>query len=107
MPAVAEHTVTRRKFYVAAIYGLWSVIAAALSVPAAIYLFIPPRLRKLPAWVEAGDLSALDPRAPIEMIFRQNRVDGWKIQSEKTSAWVVQLSPSEIAAFGPQCTHLG
>ena len=29
--------VTRRKLYVATIYGLWSLIAAALYLPAAIY----------------------------------------------------------------------
>jgi menaquinol-cytochrome c reductase iron-sulfur subunit len=111
MPAVdhssAPSEVTRRKFYVGLIYGLWSVIAAALSIPAAIYLLFPPRLRKAPEWVEAGDISKLAPRDPVEMVFRQNRVDGWKIQSEKTTAWVVKLSGTQLAAFGPQCTHLG
>lgn len=99
--------VTRRKFYVAMIYGLWSLMAAALSVPAAIYLLIPPKLRKMPEWVEAGDVSKLEPRAPVEIVFRQNRVDGWKIQSEKTTAWVVKLGDSHVVAYGPQCTHLG
>ena len=111
MPATeqmdADHEVTRRKFYVTAIYGLWSVIAAALSIPAAIYLLFPPRLRKAPEWVNAGDISKFDPGVPVEMVFRQNRVDGWKIQSEKTSAWVVKFADSHVVAFGPQCTHLG
>ena len=100
-------TVTRRKFYVAAIYGLWGVIAAALSVPAAIYLLLPPKLRKAALWVNAGDISKLQPGAPMEMVFRQNRVDGWKIDSEKSSAWVVKLPDQRVVAFGPQCTHLG
>ena len=99
--------VTRRNFYVAAIYGLWVVVAAALSIPAAIYLLIPPKLRKMPEWIEAGDVSKLEPRAPVEMAFRRNRVDGWKIQSEKTTAWVVKLSDAQVVAYGPQCTHLG
>ncbi len=99
--------VTRRRFYVGLIYGLWSVIAAALSIPAAIYLLLPPRLRKTPEWVNAGDISKLEPRVPVEMVFRQNRVDGWKVLSEKTTAWVVKFSDSEVVAFGPQCTHLG
>jgi len=103
----APTEVTRRKFYVAMIYGLWSSIAAALSIPAAIYLLIPPKLRKMPEWIEAGDVSKLEPRAPVEMVFRQNRVDGWKIQSEKTTAWVVKLGDSQVVAYGPQCTHLG
>ena len=105
--APAETDLTRRKFYIAMIYGLWGAIAAALSVPAAIYLLIPPKLRKLPHWVEAGGVASLEPRQPMEMVFRQNRVDGWKIQSERSSAWVVKLSDSQIVAYGPQCTHLG
>jgi len=103
----ASSEVTRRKFYVGLIYGLWGLIATALSIPAAVYLLLPPRLRKAPQWVEAGDVSKLAPRDPVEMVFRQNRVDGWKIQSEKTTAWVVKLTDSQIVAFGPQCTHLG
>ena len=34
-------------------------------------------------------------------------MDGWKISSEKSSAWVVRTSASEVVAFAPQCTHLG
>ena len=102
-----DSDVTRRKFYVTAIYGLWSLIAAALSIPAAIYLLLPPKLRKASEWVDAGNVSKLDSNAPIEMVFRRNRVDGWKIQSEKSSAWVVKLADARVVAFGPQCTHLG
>jgi len=99
--------ITRRKFYVSAIYGLWGLMAAMLGVPAAIYLLLPPKLRGTPEWVEAGDISSLEPREPVEMVFRENRVDGWKIFSEKASAWVVKLADSRIVAYGPQCTHLG
>jgi len=99
--------VSRRGFYAALIYGMWSAIVTALSLPAAIYLLLPPKLRKAPEWVEAGDVSQLEPRAPVEMVFRQNRVDGWKILSQKTTAWVVKLSDTGVVAFGPQCTHLG
>ena len=70
--------VNRRGFHIAFIYGLWSIIAAALSVPAALYLLLPPKLRKTPDWVDAGDVSKLEPGVPVEMVFRQNRVDGWK-----------------------------
>ena len=41
------------------------------------------------------------------MTFRHNRVDGWKVISEKSTAWVVKSANSQITAFGPQCTHLG
>ncbi|MGD0359981.1 MAG: ubiquinol-cytochrome c reductase iron-sulfur subunit [Bryobacteraceae bacterium] len=107
MRATGESEVTRRKFYIGMIYGLWSLIATALSIPAAIYLLIPPKLRKMPEWVQAGTVSNLEAGVPVEMVFRQNRVDGWKVQSERTTAWVVKLPDAPVVAYGPQCTHLG
>jgi menaquinol-cytochrome c reductase iron-sulfur subunit len=98
---------SRRTFHLAFIYGLWSVIGAALSIPAAIYLFIPPRARKQGEWVNAADVDRLQPGAPQEVVFRRNRQDGWKISSEKTSAWVVRTPANEVIAFSSQCTHLG
>lgn len=98
---------TRRRFYLTLIYGLWSLITAALAAPALLYLLLPPKVRRESEWIEAGDISALQPKVPVEMVFRRNRVDGWKISSEKQTAWVVKLSDQKIVAFGPQCTHLG
>lgn len=79
----------------------------AMSLPAAVYLLFPPRSKKEDQWVEAGDLSKLETGVPEEVVFRRNRVDGWKVSSEKTSAWVLKKSDSEVVAFAPQCTHLG
>jgi len=98
---------TRRNAVVAAVYGLWAAIAAALGLPALVYLFFPPKARKQDEWVDAGDVSKLTPNAPIEVTFRRNRVDGWKVTSEKSTAWVVKMAGGQIVAFGPQCTHLG
>ncbi len=98
---------TRRSFFIGAIYGIWGVIAAALSAPALAYLFLPPKIRKTDEWVDVGDVSKLAPGAPVEMVFRRNRTDGWKITSEKSTAWVVKSANNKVVAFGPQCTHLG
>ena len=98
---------TRRRFYVGAIYGIWAAIAATLGVPALAYLFLPPKVRKEDEWVEVGDVTKLAPETPVEMVFRRNRVDGWKIISEKGTAWVVKHADNSVTAFGPQCTHLG
>lgn len=98
---------TRRRFYIAAIYGLSSLIAAALGVPAAIYLLFPPRPRDKEEWTEAGDLARLTIGHPEEVVFRHNRKDGWKIASEKATAWVARLSEKDVVAYAPQCTHLG
>lgn len=111
---ISEHTEqrkisgsTRRGFYTSVIYGLWSVITAALGLPAAVYLLFPPKARKQPDWVDAGDLTGLTPNVPVEMVFRKNRTDGWKVISEKSTAWVVRTAENKVVAYGPQCTHLG
>ena len=97
----------RRAFHLTVIYGLWGVITAALAIPAGIYLLLPPRVRKAGQWVEAGDIAQLKPDVPEELVFRRIRKDGWKITSEKTSAWVVKAAGDQIVAYAPQCTHLG
>ena len=98
---------SRRGFYLTVIYGLWGLIAAALAAPALLYLLLPPGVRRESEWIETADINALQPKVPVEVVFRKNQVDGWKITSEKETAWVVKLSDQQIAAFGPQCTHLG
>ena len=98
---------TRRTFYVAAIYGIWGLISAALAVPALIYLLIPPRIRQQSEWIDAGDLSQVPTGTPVEVTFRRNRVDGWKVYSEQNTAWVVKTANNQVVAYGPQCTHLG
>jgi len=104
---IEQQTKDRRNFLVTAIYGLGALIGAALAVPAAAYLLWPPRPKKQTEWVEAGSLTQLQPKVPDEMVFRRNRADGWKITSEKATAWVVKMSPKEVIAFAPQCPHLG
>jgi menaquinol-cytochrome c reductase iron-sulfur subunit len=98
---------SRRSFFIGAIYGIWALIAAALGMPALIYLLFPPKVRQENEWVDIGDISKLTTNSPVEMAFRRNRVDGWKILSEKSTAWVVKQPDNQIVAFGPQCTHLG
>ena len=98
---------TRRTFYLSVIYGLWGIMGTALSIPAFIYLLFPPKARHEDEWLEAGDLAKIDAKTPTEVFFRRNRVDGWKIISEKSTAWVVKLPNDQVVAYGPQCTHLG
>ncbi|MGH9661905.1 MAG: ubiquinol-cytochrome c reductase iron-sulfur subunit [Bryobacteraceae bacterium] len=97
----------RRTFFLTVLFGLWGLIAAALALPAAVYLLLPPRARKHDEWAEAGDVSKLEPNSPVEMVFRRNRIDGWRVSSEKSTAWVVKTGEKDIIALAPQCTHLG
>ena len=107
LPPVEGESPTRRRFQIGAIYGMMAAISAALGLPALAYLLVPGKVRKKDDWIEVGDLSRLSPGVPVELTFRRNRVDGWKIISEKSTAWVVKTGDSQVTAFGPQCTHLG
>ena len=97
----------RRTFQLTGIYGLWAVMGAAMATPALIYLLFPPKTGKKTEFVEATDLNELTVNAPEEIVFRRNRADGWKVTSEKTSAWVVKTAANQAIAFAPSCTHLG
>jgi len=97
---------TRRRFSVATIHGIWAAIIAALGAPSIAYLLIPSRARRKNDWVEAADVTQLVPAVPLEVAFRRDRVDGWRVVSEKSTAWIVKL-PENIVAYAPQCTHLG
>src|SRR5262249_19854468 len=86
---------------------MWAAISAALGLPALVYLLFPPKARNEEQWIDAGDVAKLTPGSPVELAFRHNRVDGWKVSSEKSTAWVVKQPDNSVVAFGPQCTHLG
>ena len=102
-----ETAPNRRNFFGAAINGLMGIVTAALGIPAVAYLLVPGRTKKTGQWVEAGDVGSLRLNSPEEMVFRRTRVDGWKVTSEKATAWVVKTSDTQVTAFAPQCTHLG
>src|SRR4051812_37909125 len=85
-----EEGLSRRNFYIGAIYGLGAAIGAALGIPAALYLLFPPKVRRTDEWAEAGDVTRLTANSPTEMTFRRTRVDGWRVTSEKATAWVVK-----------------
>src|ERR1039458_3314393 len=57
-----NESLTRRGFYIGAIYGMGAAIMVALGGPALAYLLLPPKLRKSDEWVEAGDITRLTPR---------------------------------------------
>jgi menaquinol-cytochrome c reductase iron-sulfur subunit len=98
---------TRRSWHLAAIYVLGAIMGLALAIPTILYLFIPPRQRRRSQWIDAGDVSQLTPGSPVEMSFQESRIDGWRVITEKKTAWVVKQANNQVVAFGPQCTHLG
>src|SRR3954452_15663560 len=101
-PENGEST-SRRNFYVVAIYGMCGAISAALGLPALVYLLFPPKVKKSQERIEVGDISRMVPNSPVELTYRRTRTDGWKVTSEKSTAWVVKSADNKITAFGPQC----
>jgi menaquinol-cytochrome c reductase iron-sulfur subunit len=98
---------TRRTFHLAAIYVLGALISLALAIPTVIYLLVPPKGRKQSAFIDAGDISQLTPGQPVELSFQQETLDGWRLETNKKTAWVGKGADNKVIAFGPQCTHLG
>ena len=97
---------TRRTFYVSAINMLGGFIAAALAIPAALYLAVKPKSSDDSNWIEVSDLSQLKVGSPQEVLYERKRVDGWQKVVEKSSAWVVRTEEHNVVAYKPACTHL-
>jgi len=98
---------TRRAFHLAAVYILGALIGIALAIPTILYLLVPPKPRRQSGFIDAGDVSQLTPGVPVQMNFEESRLDGWRLSTEKKTAWVVREPDNKVVAFGPQCTHLG
>jgi menaquinol-cytochrome c reductase iron-sulfur subunit len=103
---VEPHGSTRRAFHLAVVYALGAIIGLAMAIPTLLYLLVPPRTRARSRWIDAGDISQLSPGVPVELSFQENRLDGWRVLTEKKTAWVVREADNKVVAFGPQCTHL-
>jgi len=97
----------RRNFLTRAIFGLSALITAGLGLPAAAYLLGPSGRKREGEWIEVGDAGSLAAGRPEEVVFRRNRLDGWKVSSEKSTAWLVKSNAGGVVAFSPICTHLG
>jgi hypothetical protein len=85
-----EEGIGRRRFQLTSIYALGAAIATALGIPAFSYLLVPQKRRRSGEWVDVADLSKLTVGTPEEVVFRRERVDGWKVTSEKTTAWIIK-----------------
>ena len=96
-----------RSFYSVLISALGSAIAAALAVPAGIYLFWRGASKSRGTFVEVADLSKLNVGKSQEVTFERIRVDGWRVLKEKVIAWVVRADDQNVVAYSRQCTHLG
>ena len=97
---------TRRTFYTSFINLLGGLMAAAMAIPAALYLAVKPKSAEDSNWVEVTDFSQLKLNTPTEVLYDRKRVDGWRKVTEKSSAWVVRTEDRNVIAYKPACTHL-
>jgi menaquinol-cytochrome c reductase iron-sulfur subunit len=98
---------TRRGFHLILLNVLGAMIGAAIALPTLVYLLFPPKAGKGAGWNDAGDVSQLTPGAPIEVTFQLTRLDGWRLTTEKKTAWIVKRNDNKVVAYSPTCTHLG
>ncbi|MDP9053735.1 MAG: ubiquinol-cytochrome c reductase iron-sulfur subunit, partial [Acidobacteriota bacterium] len=98
---------TRRAFHLAVVYALGALIGIAMAIPTFLYLLVPPKARRESGFIDAGDIGELTPGIPVQLSFQESRLDGWRLETRKKTAWVVKEPNNQIVAFGPQCTHLG
>jgi len=97
----------RRRLLEWMVQGLSGLLGLTLGGTALTYLLGGSGIRARKGWIEAASIDQLTVNAPEEIVFRRTRVDGWKISSEKQTAWLVRLGEKNVVAYSPQCTHLG
>ena len=102
-----QRKIRRRQFLTGTIYALTSLILGAITGSAGAYLLGRPREENREQWTDAGEVPELRVGTPQEITFQRSRVDGWKVQNEKSSAWVILNDDRTLTAFSPLCTHLG
>ena len=89
---------TRRAFHLAVVYLLGGIIGLAMAIPTALYLLVPLRQRKGSGYIDAGDISQMTPGVPVNLSFQESRLDGWRLVTEKKTAWVVKEPNGTCAA---------
>jgi succinate dehydrogenase / fumarate reductase iron-sulfur subunit len=88
--------------------GLVASLAAALSIPIAAILgagILGSRPRE-PQWIPLHDPPPSEPGRPREVQYETSAVEKGQRRSTLRRAYLVR-TPGGLAAFDPQCTHLG
>lgn len=104
---VASSDTSRRSFFARATEFLGALLAGGLGIPALTYLIKAPNTVAPGGYVDVADAKLLKPGVPEEVSFQRIRKNGWKLITEKSTAWLVKLSETEVVAYSPSCTHLG
>lgn len=98
---------SRRTFLVRAILGIGAFIAAAVAIPLAGFGILPAIAKKEPGWSDAGSAHDLAVDEPQERRFLQALKTGWQETRTERTVWLVKKGDGSVAAFAPNCPHLG
>jgi cytochrome b6-f complex iron-sulfur subunit len=96
----------RRTFLVRFIQSVHALIGATLAFVVGGAVVAPSFTRRQSAWLQAGDLSALEDGLPLPVTLRVARADGATAIIDRRVVYLVRAG-SEVRALDSTCTHLG
>lgn len=98
---------SRRKFMIRTIVGVFSFIAAAMAVPLTGLGILPALKKRESLWSDTGTVHDLLIDSPQERRFFEIVKRGWREEKVERSLWLVKKSDGRVTAFSPNCPHLG
>jgi Rieske Fe-S protein len=96
----------RRTLLVRFIQSMHALMGATLAFVVGGAVVAPSFTRRQPAWLEAGDLSAMQDGTPLPVTLRVARADGAAAVVDRRVVYLVR-SGGEVRALDSTCTHLG
>ncbi len=104
---MTEQDVTRRSFMVRTIVGIFVFIGAVLGAALGVFGVLPVLKKKKPEWSDTGSSRDLVVNEPQERRFLEIVKSGWLEEKQERSIWLVKRPDGTVAAYAPNCPHLG
>ena len=103
-----EVLIKRREFLGITTWAIGGLIGLAMGIPAIAYIVAPALKRnRTKDWIDLGSVSKVELGMPT--LFRANieRRNGWIVDQEKLSVYVLTEDGRDYIAMSNICTHLG
>jgi Rieske Fe-S protein len=99
----------RRRFLITGITAIGCGIAAAIGVPAALYVTGSARASSAEqTWIRLGSTSSIEPGAPPTLMKATvSRRSGYRVEEQEVSVFVTTDNGSDFLVLSNVCTHLG
>lgn len=96
----------RRNFLARIVLAVNGVLLGAFAGIANVYLFWGSGSRK-GRWTYVARLDGLEVGAPRQVEYQELVPDAWATIRRRKNVWLVRDGEDQVAAFDPNCTHLG